>query len=673
MPDQPAPDPALDRDRLAAAVEAGNIPTLLMVLAHLTGDDRWLDDPYRPTRTRGLGEHDDGGLTAEAQAEVRAAAADAITAWHAGRPAGLPEPGEAQLQVMMSTCMGEPVPPEYASMMMVEMGFLRPPDQTTPRTGAGTAAVRGGPDDPAPASHDEFTVAIIGAGVAGLIAAVRLREAGIPFVVLEKNDDVGGTWLENRYPGAGVDTPSYIYSFSFYQRAWTSHYGKRDEVFRYVRDMADHYRLRDSISFGCEVTSAAFDDRTQHWTVRYTRTDGTTTTLTANAVITAVGLHNRPKVPNLPGLDSFSGPLFHTARWPADLDLGGRRVAVVGTGASAMQVVPAVADQVGHLTVFQRSPQWVAPAENYFTAFSPDVHWLMNHVPFYYQWYRFRLAWTFNDRNHAAFQKDPDWPHPERSLNRINDGHRRFFADYLRDQLAGRDDLIEKCLPDYPPFGKRILLDNGWYAALRRDDVTLVTEPVAGITATGVRTAGGDDHPADVIVLSTGFEQQRFLYPMQITGRAGADLRSVWEDDDARAYLGITTPGFPNLFMTYGPNTNPGGGSTIFILECQVHYIVQALQLMLDRGLAAIDCRREPFDDYNVRVDEAHSTMIWTHPGMDTYYRNSRGRVVTNMPWRVVDYWHMTRTVDLDDYTATPRSQASRSRNIPGTVVPIVH
>jgi len=500
------------------------------------------------------------------------------------------------------------------------------------------------------APPSDFRVVVIGAGVSGMLAAIRLAEAGIDHVVLEKNADVGGTWLENAYPGAGVDTPSHLYSYSFAPRRWSTHFGKRDEVLTYLRDVADAHDLRKVIRFGTEVASAVYRD--QRWIV--TTTAGQT--LTADAVITAVGQLNRPKIPPLPGLDAFRGPLFHSARWPADLDVTGKRVAVVGTGASAMQIVPAIAERAGHVTVFQRSPQWAAPNDVYFSPIDDAASLLMEHVPFYRRWYRTRLSWNTGDRVHASLQKDPGWEHGDRSVNAVNDGHRRVFTRYVESELAGRADLVAKALPDYPPFGKRMLLDNGWYAALRRDDVDLVTAPVTAVTPTGVRAQDGTETAADVVVLCTGFEAQKPLWPLSITGRDGLTIADVWGPDDADAHLGITVSGFPNLFLTCGPGTVLGhGGSYITIAECQVRYIVEALVGMIENRLGAVEVLPEVHADYAARHDAAHAAMIWTHPGMRNWYRNPAGRVVCALPWRIVDYWGMTRHVDWNEFAVESR------------------
>lgn len=617
-----------------AALEDANLPSLVPALFQLTGEHRWLSERYRPSRSRGMDDNDPGGFAPHVAAEIRTAAAEAVAAFDAGLAPAVPAPTGQALVELLELATGEPVPTEYAEMVAQDMGF--------------TAAVT------RVAGPNTFAVIVIGAGVSGLLAAIKLREAGIAHVVLEKNYDVGGGWLENIYPGAGVDTPSYLYSYSFASRDWSTHFSKRDEVEQYLSDVADDHDLRRVIRFGEEVTSTDYDPEKARWTVRTASGEE----LTANAVISSTGVLNRPKIPPIPGLDTFTGEMFHTARWPEGLELHGKRVAVVGAGASAMQVVPAIAGTAAQVTIFQRSPQWVAPNGAYFAEVSRSVHVLMDRVPFYRRWYRTRLAWNFNDRVHASLQVDPGWQHPKQSVNATNDSHRRAFTRYLESELAGRPDLVAKALPDYPPFGKRMLLDNGWFRALRRDDVELVTEGVAAITPTGLRGTGGTggtEVEVDVIILATGFHTHRYLYPMQITGRSGRTLAEVWGPEDAHAHLGITVPDFPNLFITSGPGTALGhGGSFITIAECQVRYIVDLLVTMVERDLRAIEVRPEIEDTYRQRHDEAHRRMLWTHPGMTNWYRNAAGRVVSTMPWRIVDYWRMTRAADLDDYRLEP-------------------
>lgn len=618
-----------DRSALTRALEHANLPSLVPVLHQLTGDPRWLREPYRPTRSRGMDDNDSGGFSPEVAAEIKRAALDAVLAHEAGTPIAVPAPTGEDLRELLELANGEPTSAEYADMLAEDMGFSPVPPKAAPPT--------------------DIDVIIIGAGVSGMLAAIKLAEAGIEHVVLEKNQDVGGSWYENTYPGAGVDTPSHLYSYSFAPRDWSTHFGKRDEVEQYLRDVADTYDLRAVTRFGTEVTSATYDEDTATWTVR--TDDGLE--IASRVLISATGALNRPKIPDIPGMNSFRGRIFHTAAWPGDLDLTGKRVAVVGAGASAMQVVPAIADTVARLAVFQRSPQWIAPNDVYFSEVDEAVQLLMARVPFYRVWYRARLAWNFNDRVHPTLQIDPEWEHPERSVNAANDGHRRVFTRYIESELQGRPDLIAKALPDYPPFGKRMLLDNGWYRALRRDHVDLITEGVTEITPDGLRGSDGTEIDVDVIVLATGFHTHRFLWPIDVRGRSGASLAETWGPENAHAYLGITVPGFPNLFMTCGPGTALGhGGSFITIAECQVRYIVDLVTAMAEEGLRAVEVRPEVEAAFTRDHDAAHSRMLWTHPGMTNWYRNAAGRVVSTMPWRIVDYWRMTRHADLDDYYA---------------------
>ncbi|QEC49739.1 NAD(P)/FAD-dependent oxidoreductase [Baekduia soli] len=629
----------LSDEELAQALAIANVPTLLPLLVQLTGEERWIEEPYLPRRNKGLDDNNDGGLPEELQAEIRAAGLEAIRAWRDGAPVALPDPGPELMVRMLSVAMGEEVGEEYGPMLAAELAAVDAP--------ATTAPVAGVPEG--------FHALIVGAGVSGIAAAIRLRDAGIPFTIVEQHEAVGGTWLENRYPGCGVDTPSALYSFSFAPHDWSKYFALRDELYAYLEQIVADTGLDEEIRFQTEVTGARYDEDAQRWDVELRGPGGTAETLTADLVISAVGAFRRPKMPTIPGLEDFAGELVHTARWPDDLDLTGRRVAVIGNGASAMQLVPAIAGVAAAVTIFQRSPQWAAPFELFHAEVPEPLRELSQSVPLYRAWYRLRAGWTFNDRIHQTLQKDPDWPHPERSVNEINDGHRRFFTRYIESKLAGRPDLVEKVTPTYPPYGKRILLDNGWYDSLLRDDVELVTDPIASVATDRVITATGAEHEVDVIVAATGFDVVRFLAPMDIRGRGGVSLREVWDDDDARAYLGSFVPGFPNFYMIYGPNIAGGhGGSLIGSAEHQLDYLIDLLGRLFAQGQVVAEVRPEPYERHNRRVDEAHERMVWTHPGMDTYYRNGHGRVVVTTPFRVIDFWGMTRSADLDDFVTEP-------------------
>jgi 4-hydroxyacetophenone monooxygenase len=415
--------------------------------------------------------------------------------------------------------------------------------------------------------------------------------------------------------------------------------------------VADKFGLRSHIRFGAEVKAADYDKDAQRWLVTVHDVGGSQEVLKANVLISAVGIFNPIKMPDVKGLDRFAGPCFHSAQWPANLDLKGKRVAIIGNGASAMQIGPEIQHTVASLTIFQRSPHWAAPNPQFRKMIPQPLRFLMREVPLYRLWYRLRLGWMFGDRLHSALQKDPNWPAADRSLNKINDSHRDYFTRYIVSELGDKTELLDQVVPKYPPYGKRMLLDNGWYRMLRNQRVKLVSDPIAEILPDKIVTQDGSEYPADVLVVATGFDVLRFLTSFKARGRSGRSLREVWEDDNARAYLGTAIPDFPNFFCLYGPNLQPGhGGSIMFVIEMQMRYIMDLLKKMLNQGIGAVECRQDVHDAYNQRVDDAHTNMVWTHPGVETYYRNERGRVVVNSPYRNATFYEMTHAADLGDF-----------------------
>lgn len=631
-------------ETLQVALEDANIPTLLLVLRHLTGDPKWIQPPYRPARGKPLDDNDTGGLSAELQAEVRASALEAVVAFYNGRLQPV-TPSPDEVTHMLSSAMVEEVPVEYGELLSEEMGFISRSVEIA-----------------AEAIPGNFRVAIIGAGLSGLCMATQLAAAGINFVVLEKDEDLGGTWLENVYPGCGVDTPGHLYAFSFAPNPEiTTYFAKRNEVEDYIHRVASQSDVKRHIRFGTEVVTARYETTKGTWRIDIKNSNGDKESFTANVLVSAVGMVNRPSVPPIPGLDEFPGPAMHTAAWDTSVDLTDKRVAVIGTGASAMQVVPSIVDTARHVTVFQRSKQWAVPHPNYHRAVKDTVRFLMKEVPFYIQWYRLRSFWNFSDRLHSALQIDPNWPHPERSVNETNERHRVFLTNYIKEQLGDRTDLLNACLPDYPPYGKRPLIDNRWYRTMCREDVTLLTEAVDHVNGESVVTRSRVEVPSDVIVLATGFKVLQFLWPMEIVGKSGTTLREQWGVDDARAYLGVTVPDFPNFFIVNGPNTNAGhGGSAIHATEFQVRYIMQAIRHLLVNNTSAVEVKREVFEGYNEELDEALAQCIWSHKGMTTYYRNEAGRVVVSSPWKYVDYWDRLREFDPEEYyEVTASSEAA--------------
>ena len=629
----------IDYQKLRRGVELANLPALLMVLVQLSGDERWLGEPYCPRRGRGLDDNDSGGLPHDIQQIVRSAAADAIVAWLRGTPPKLARPDRALLARMLSVAMVEEVPEQYGDVVAAAMGIHSPaPRQKAPPH---TRAI------------------VVGAGVSGICAAVNLLEMGVECRVFEKNSDFGGTWWENRYPGCGVDTPNLTYTFSFAANDWSRYFPLQREILGYLQNTARRYGLKKHVSFEHAVKRARWDEEAAQWEVLVTDAQNRETLHRADILISAAGVLNTPLLPKIKGLETFAGPAFHSSGWPDGLDVTGKRVAVVGNGASAMQIVPAIAAKVSQLTIFARSKQWAAPFPQMGKQVPEEVRYLLNVVPLYAQWYEQRLSWTFNDRVHGTLFKDPQWQDPQRSINSVNDFHRKFFTEYVMSELGDRQDLLDLVLPDYPPFAKRMLLDNGWYRTLTRDNVTLIAHNLAEVDGHTLTAGNGETIEADVLILATGFKAQEILNSYDIVGRDGRVLREFWEGDNASAYLGTTVPGFPNLFILLGPNVGSGhGGSMIRNIECQTHYALSVLGQMFERHCASAEVREYIYDDYKKRIDEAHEKMVWTHPRVDNWYRNSRGRVVVITPWRNDAFWRMTRQANPDDYVFSPADTA---------------
>ncbi len=596
MPDFAADLASADDETVRAALEQAEIPALLPALAAALNDLSLVPEHLRPSLAKLM--DPTAGLSPEQQAEARELAFQALVRLRGQEPAGDPSP-EVLRSLLEFTSSGRPFE-DYMEVLRDELNLGE--DPRTPTWSKDELA----PDRP-------FRVAVIGAGMSGLAAAHRLRQAGLDVVVFEKNADVGGTWLENTYPGCRVDVSNLFYSYSFAQRSdWPEHYSSQPVLLDYFRRVADESGIRPLIRFNTEVTAVAFDDESATWTLQVVDEHGREEAIEVQAVVSAVGQLNRPSLPDIPGVERFEGPSFHSARWDHSVDLAGKRVVVIGTGASAGQFIPAIAEQTADLTVFQRTPAWFIPSPLYTDPLSPEIHWLRRNVPGYTHWHRFWLFWRSVEGMMPLATVDPEWDGGERSVSAGNDFMRQFLTDYLTKQFDGHPELLAQVIPDYAPFSKRFILDNGvWARTLTRENVHLVTDSIAEITPEGVRTTDGTVHHADVIIYGTGFKASDFLTPMKVTGRGGTDLHQHW-GGDARAYLGITLPGFPNFFMLYGPNTNiVVNGSIIYFSECEVHYVAGCIRRMLETGVRAIDPKPEVHDAYNERVDAENLRMAW--------------------------------------------------------------
>ena len=637
----PMPAAEVNRTLLKDGIANANIPALLMVLYQMTGEATWLQEPFAPGRSPGLDDNDSGQLPDEVQTQIRTAAEEAIEAWLAGKPLAIERPSNLRLAEMLSVAMTEHVPEEYGDIVAAGMGYDLEPT-------AGTAIAA------------DKTAIVIGGGVSGICAGIELGKLGIDYTLFEKNEDFGGTWFENRYPGCGVDTPSLTYTFSCRPNDWSMYFPLRDEIEGYLLDTAREFGLYDKARFRTHVEEARWNTATDQWDVTITTPDGKRETHSADYLFSAVGILNIPKYPQIDGLDEFAGEVYHTSRWPAEADLSGKRVAVIGNGASGMQVAPAIADEVSRMTIFARSKQWAAPFPQFRKKVPEGVRYLMQVVPLYRAWLEQRLSWTFNDRVHGTLFRDPEWEHPERAVNEINDAHRRVFTRYVEEQLQDRPELIERVLPEYPPFAKRMLLDNGWFRTIKKPHVDLIPEHLAKVEGNTLFTSSGETVEADVIILATGFQTTNVLGSYDIVGREGQLLRDHWGEDNASAYLGTLVPGFPNFFILLGPNVGSGhGGSMIRNIENQMHFAGQVVQCAEAQEASTVEVKETAYTDYSRRIDDAHDRLVWTHPGTENWYRNSQGRVVAITPWRNDAFWRMTRSPDEADLQFDHRQESS--------------
>lgn len=628
-------DSQLGLDDLKAAVAEADLRVLLMVLVHLTGDEKWLQGPFKPKRDIRLIPDPSAGLTAGVQQIIRDSAVELLAS---EKVPVIHDPGDEMMRRMMSVSLGEDVPEEYARMNREEMGLK--------------SRVSDWPVDTDGTSRKE--VLIVGAGVCGIALAFSLKQLRIPFSIVEKRTDVGGTWFVNRYPGCGVDTPNHSYSYSFGPRyRWPRYFSRREDVQAYITKVVDEFDIRSHIRFGTELKGSQWNEASNCW-VSTIECAGKTEVVRTSLLVSAIGQLSDPSIPRIDGAGDYEGVKFHSTMWPDDLQVAGKNVAVIGTGATAMQFVPSIVDEAKSVVIYQRTPQWARPIPGYAEPIGEGPQWLLEHVPFYAEWFRFNMFWRYGDGLLKFLKKDPTWKHPDRSVNSINDRHRQEMLDFIKSELGDRQDLVDKCVPTYPPYGKRILLDNGWYKTLKKSNVELVVEPIEGINKTGIKTRGGVQRDADVIVYSTGFKMSEMAARLNITGARGICLADQWKNDNPTAYLGLIVPNFPNFFCMLGPGSGPAhGGSAVFQAECQARYISDSVIQMNRAEVDAIQVRAEVHDAFMKKFDAEHESLIWSHPGMSTYYRNSHGRVFSVLPWRFVDYWAMTHDPDLAEFHKT--------------------
>lgn len=624
---------------LARIVERADLPALLAALAAALGDPSILERDLRPPLTLvDTYAHPHGGMTA---AQVDRARAVALGALQRLRDRGIRSvdvlPSDQVDAILDFLTSGQR---EYWPSLKHEIALA--PDKN------------GAPDfrfaDVAP--DREFHVLVVGTGVSGIAACYRLLQAGVPFTVIDEAPALGGTWWKNRYPGVRLDTPTFGYSYSFAQKTdWPHQYAEGAEIHDYLAEVADEAGITERIEFGTRFETARWDEQAGQWVVTLTGPNGTEERR-FHAVISALGQLDRPHVPDFPGLATFAGRAVHSQDWDETVDTAGKRVVVIGTGASAYQIVPAIYQDVAELTVFQRSAPWMIPADSYHEPMTPTFEWLQRKVPYYGQWFR---LWTMllgiPGRFHTVTAEE-GWQGAPLSVSAKNQEVREALIARMAEQYRDRPELLEIAVPNYPPGAKRMLRDNGvWAEALQAPQTTVVSSGVGRITPEGVVDGDGVLHEADVIVFATGFKASDFLDGIEVIGREGVELHDYWAGD-SRAYNGITVPGFPNFFMIYGPNVNGVvAGSGHLMMERAAEYAVRAVGELLHRGARSLDVTEAALDRFVEWVDAGNRRMAWGQDYISNWYQNAAGRVVTIWPYTNVEYWAATETIAEDDYS----------------------
>lgn len=638
-------------ERLRAAVDALDPVVALLALVHLTGDRSLLSS---------LGKAFDGvprkgGSSFSARAEQKPKELDPaviseirqrlVSEMERDPTPALGLPDRALFNQMAQFCVGREISADGLAMGREQCGFSQ----------------NEGAFEPTRVPPDDFEVLIVGAGMMGIIAAIKLKAAGFRYRVVERNSGVGGTWFVNTYPNVAVDTPSVEYSLSFAQNAsWSKYYPRGGEYRDYLDGVAHKFRIFDQIDFNTSFEGSTWDDKAKEWVVNCRR-DGEDVTYRAKAVIMALGFLTRPAFPNnVEGLDRFEGPLMHGGYWNDSVDLTDKKIVVVGTGASAAQIVTGLAERASHLTVIQRQPNYMLPDPRVLQNVDANELWALENIPFVTQWQRLQWFSSMMTRTMSPAQIDPEFRARTGGVSESNEATRQMSLNYTRQKFADRPDLCEKLLPDFPFFSKRPILDCGYYDTLLRPDVDLVQGELKSCEAGAVILTDGTRIECDALILATGYALEYFS-GFNIRGRQGTDLQDVWSPLPY-AYKGMEVPGFPNFFITSGPNCALASSHTA-MAEQQVHYIVEMLKTMVENDLATVEVSKEACGAYNEKLQSDLEQTIWMQSGSaHGYYRHHTGKIVLGLPYANVIYWAMLRQPDMSHYITTQSSASASTR-----------
>ncbi|MET0735531.1 MAG: NAD(P)/FAD-dependent oxidoreductase, partial [Microbacterium sp.] len=636
-PETPA-ESAVDESFLRRALEGADLNALRIALFQATRDESLLTMELEPVPVNG-GSTFNLAVTGGARDTLTAKLLDFILRG----PEDVVEaaPSDAELRTLMESHAGRPLTDREFAYRRDTAAFDEFPRAAHWPT-------------PAPALPTGFQVAIIGAGFCGIALGVQLGRLGIPYVIYERRSRLGGTWDINDYPDVRVDIASFIYQFSFEKRyPWSEYFARGPEVRAYLDHVARTHGVIERMEFGCDVRAADFDESTGCWRLTISR-EGRVEQRTATVLVAATGIFGTPRPLQAPGVDDFAGEIVHTTQLSEHDLIDDRDVAIIGNGSTGVQLLRPVRERARTVTVFQRTPQWIAPNENYGAPIPAETRWLLEHMPYYWNW----QAYSANAMRlgiQGAQEVDPSWQAQGGAISPQNDALRASLTAYVTSIVGSRPDLVAKLIPDHAPLARRLIVDNGWYASLLEPNVELVTEPIDRLTARGVRTSDGADRPFDVIISATGFSVSKYLWPIRIRGRADAELQEQWQSPGSggpRAYLGMTVPDFPNFFIMFGPNSQNRAGGLVMWMETWAKYISEAVIALLRSGERSLSVRHDVFLDYNERMDADTDGLIWYDPGSmhGNYYLNEFGRQQVSMPWRVEDAYAHFAEFRPEDY-----------------------
>jgi len=627
-----------DAEEVRRILDKADCNILRMALYQLTGDPALAAMGVEKQSLRG-GVFSRTVLAAEHHEEVKR---KALLLLMQGQLHPVTPPGRDESRRLMELFGGEPLTDQEFDLGVEELAF-----DAFPREAHWN-------DRPPQAVVDSYPVLIVGAGMSGIMAGIQLGRLGIPYTIVERQSGLGGVWETNDYPEARVDISSFLYQFKFMKNyPWPEYFAARNDSLAYLNEVAARHDVTRHIVFDTEVVAAEWNEAGAHWKVHLRARDGSLSHRQVPLLISASGLFSTPRIPEIQGIGEFSGKIVHSTAWDHACSLKGKRVALVGNGSTGTQMLRHIAEEADNVTVYQRTPQWIAPSDNYREKVAPETRWLLDNIPGYWNWYCYSAhleSLPFQDFQYH----DLEWQKAGGKISEKNDRFREILTGYIREKVKGDPDLIAKCVPNYAPASRRLVVDNGWYDALTRPHVELVTDGIDRIVPDGVVDASGVERPADVIILAAGFEVARYFWPAQYRGLGGLTLGDAWKKDGPRAYAGMTMPGFPNLFVFYGPNSQPRIGGFYAWVEIWSRYIGELIVALIERRGRSIMCRQDVCDAYNAELDAEMERLTWAQEGRGGYHVRDFGRSVMHAPWTIQEYHSRIKSANLADFTIDP-------------------